>query len=135
LKTKPIYLVAHYYLKPQRGVNTSKAGWQKQEGAIRYDEQVEITRGLKKNADTAKLILDLSNKTVYRNGFTEQPFDVLFKYFYSGYNNYITQIMTQLDAPYFEQMKAELEAEIQAQIDASNAATATVVEDAVVKAE
>lgn len=110
---KSIYLAAFYYLKPAPGVNTSVKGWMNDSSNIRYDERVEITRGLKNNCNEAKIILDLSQKTIQKNGWNDAPnFDELFKYFFTGYHQYITQIMTKLDAEYFNQMLDEMQAEI-----------------------
>ena len=110
---KDIYLVAFYGMKPKDHVNTSKAGWMNDPANIRYDERIEITRGIKKNANTAKIIMNLNTKTIERNTWNNNAeFDLLFKYFFAGYHKYIIQVMTQLDPVYLEQMVNELEAEI-----------------------
>lgn len=112
-KTKNIYLVAFYYLKPRPGVNTSQKGWMDVKENLRYDERVEITRGLKKDTDSANIILDLGNKQVVRNRFnSEKDFKELFKYFFGGYHQYITQVMRQLDPDYLTSVLDELEAEL-----------------------
>ena len=81
---------------------------------IRYDERIEITRGLKKDTYSAGVILNLSKKTVERNRFGDnRSFDEMFKYFFKGYNKYITQVMVQLDAEYFNKMLDEMQAESQ----------------------
>ena len=77
-----IYLVAQYYMKPKAHVRTHKKGWMDNPENIRYDEKVEISRGLRTKDLSAKIVLDLTNKSVYRNGFaTDRPFDEIFKYF------------------------------------------------------
>ena len=112
MKNKNIYLVAFYYAKPRPGVQTQVKGWMDNPENIRYDERVEITRGLKKDAAAAGVIMDLSNKTVDRNRYGEnKSFDEMFKYFFKGYNKYITQVMVQLDAEYFNKMLDEMQAE------------------------
>lgn len=105
--------MAFYYAQPRPGVQTQRAGWMADPNNIRYDERVEITRGLKKDSVHSKVILNLSNKTVVKNGWTSgKTFDELFKYFFKGYHQYITQVMTQLDAEYFNQMLDEMQAEL-----------------------
>lgn len=114
-KQKDIYLVAFYYMKPKPGVNTSVKGWMENPTNLRYDERVEITRGLKKDTAAAKILLNLSEKTVTRNGFNEdRDFKSLFKYFFGGYHQYITQVMSQLDPEYLKSILDELEAEMKA---------------------
>ena len=39
----------------------------------------------------------------------------MFKYFFKGYNKYITQVMVQLDAEYFNRMLDEMQAEWEAE--------------------
>lgn len=103
-------------MKPAPGVNTSAKGWQDNPNNIRYDERVEVTRGLKKDTYSAGIILNLSKKTVERNRFGDnRSFDEMFKYFFKGYNKYITQVMVQLDAEYFNRMLDEMQAEFEAQ--------------------
>jgi hypothetical protein len=107
-----IYLVAFYYAKPKPGVQTQVAGWNKDPNNIQYDERVEITRGLKKDTYAAGVIMNLSTKTVDRNRYGDnKSFDEMFKYFFKGYNKYITQVMVQLDAEYFNKMLDEMQAE------------------------
>ena len=104
--------MAFYYARPKPGVQTQRAGWMNDPDNIRYDERVEITRGLKKDSAHSKIILNLSTK----NGWTEgKSFDELFKYFFKGYHQYITKIMTQLDAEYFNRMLDEMQAELDAE--------------------
>ena len=80
---------------------------------ITYDERIEISRGLKKNSSTAKVLLNLSTKSVDRNTWgTTQSFDEYFKYFFKGYHQYLTTVMTQLDAEYFNKMLDEMQAEL-----------------------
>jgi hypothetical protein len=115
LKHKDIYLVAFYGIKPKDHVNTSKAGWMNDPNNIRYDERIEITRGVKKSANTAKIVMNLSAKTIEKNTWNnDAEFNLLFKYFFAGYHKYIIQVMTQLDPEYLEQMVNELEAEMKA---------------------
>jgi hypothetical protein len=106
-------LVAFYSIKPKDHVNTSQAGWMKNPDNISYDERIEITRGIKKNASAAKVILNLSAKVVERNTWkNDADFKLLFKYFFASYHKYIIEVMTQLDPMYLEQIVNELEAEI-----------------------
>ena len=114
-------------MKPKQGVNTSKAGWMNDTNNLRYDEKVEITRGLKKNAGTAKIVLNFSKKTVDRNNFNEnRDFKELFKYFFAGYAQYMSTVMIQLDPTWMDAMVEELEAEMKA----ADEAAAKEIEDA-----
>ncbi len=115
MNNKHIYLVAFYSLKPQKGANTQVKGWMDNPANLRYDEKVEITRGVKKNSATAKIILNLVTKTVERNNFNDnRDFKDLFKYFFGGYHQYITEVMKQLDPEYLTSILDELEAEMNA---------------------
>lgn len=112
MKKQTIHLVAFYYIKPKSHVNTAVAGWMKNPANIRYDEKVEITNGLKSNSNTAKVILDLSNKRIVKNGWqSDTSFDELFKYYFAGYHQYVTQVMTQLDPEYFQSMLDQMQTE------------------------
>jgi hypothetical protein len=113
LSNKNIYLVAHHYLKPKHGVNTSRKGWMNDRSNFQYDERVEITRGLKGGSKTASIILNLSKKSVESNQFNgDRNFRALFKYFFEGYDKYITQVMSQVDPDYLKGVLDEIEEEI-----------------------
>ncbi len=115
MNNKHIYLVAFYSIKPKLGVKTSTKGWMSDPANLRYDEKVEITRGIRKNASVAKVILNLVTKTVERNSFNDnRDFKELFKYFFADYHKYITEVMTQLDPEYLTSILDELEAEMNA---------------------
>ena len=117
-----IYLVAFYGMKPRKGVNTSRKGWMDNRDNIQYDEHIEITRGIKRSSDTAKIILNLSEKTVVRNTFgTDREFKEFFKYYFGGYHEYLITVMKQLDPDWLEAMVTEMEAEITATEDKSDA--------------
>lgn len=112
MSNKDIYLVAFYSMKPKRHVRTEVAGWMKDPNNIRWDESVEITRGLKKNSVNGKILLNLSQKRIEKNGWADgKEFNDLFKYFFKGYHKYITELMTQLDPEYFSQMLDEMKSE------------------------
>lgn len=109
-----IYLVAFYGMKPRKGVNTSKKGWMADKSNLQYDEKVEITRGHKKSSALANVILNLSQKSVERNTFNDdRDFKSFFKYYFGGYDQYITAVMKQLDPEYLTSILDELEAEMQ----------------------
>ena len=112
-KTKGIFLVAQYYKKPQPHVNTSKAGWMDNPANIRWDEQMLVTRGLKSKDSNAQVILNLGEKTVVRNTFSQdKTFDELFIYFLNGYSQYLVPVMGQLDRAYLEAIAAELQSQL-----------------------
>lgn len=125
MRQKDIYLVAYYTKKARAGVNTSVKGWMNNPDNVQYDEKVEITRGEKKSALDAGLVLNLSKQTVNRNRFGEREnkFDDFFKYFFKGYHQYITTVMTQLDAEYFNKMLDEMQTELDAGTDSVQSVT------------
>jgi hypothetical protein len=102
-------------MKPKDHINTSVKGWMNNPDNIRYDERIEITRGIKKNANTAKVIVNLSAKTIERNSWNnDADFNLLFKYFFASYHKYIIEVMTQLDPVYLDRIVNELEDEMKA---------------------
>ena len=112
-KTKGIFLVAQYYKKPQPHVNTSKKGWMDNPANIRWDEQMLVTRGLKAKDSNAQVILNLGEKTIVRNTFSQgKTFDEVFIYFLNGYSQYLVPVMGQLDRAYLEAIAAELQAQL-----------------------
>ncbi len=113
---RSIYLVAHYSAKPKNPAKTHIPGYMKDPANVRYDEQVHISTRLRpKDITGAKIIMNLSEKSVQTNVFNgNKDFDELFKYFFKGYHKYITDVMVQLDAKYFNSMLDELQAEVDA---------------------
>lgn len=117
-KKQDIYLVAFYGLKPRHGVDTTKKGWMNNLDNITYDESIEITRGLKKNSAMAKVVLNLSKKSVDRNTWkTSNSFDEHFTHFFKGYHKYVTTVMVQLDAEYMNEMLDKMQAELDLQTE------------------
>lgn len=114
MKKQNIYLIAQYLTKPKDPKKTHLPGYMKDPANIRYDEQVQIsTRLRKQDILTAKVIMNLSDKTVDQNSFNNNKnFNELFKYFFKGYHKYITEVMTKLDPEYFNQILDEMQSEI-----------------------
>lgn len=85
-KPKSVYLVAQYYAKPKDKRYTHLAGYMKDPNNIAWDEQVNLTLGLKaKDEMNAKIILNITNQTVVKNGFgVDRSFMELFGYFYES---------------------------------------------------
>jgi hypothetical protein len=113
-RPKDIYLVAKYMTKPKDHVNTSKKGWMQDPANIRYDESMEVVRGLRSRDVDAQVVLNLSRKTVERNSFkTEKTFDEIFQYFFINYSQYLIPVIGQLDPDYLnaiaQDMKKTLE--------------------------
>jgi hypothetical protein len=80
---------------------------------LQYDEKVEITRGQKKSSALANVVLNLSQKSVQRNTFNDdRDFKSFFKYYFGGYDQYITAVMKQLDPEYLTHILDELEVEM-----------------------
>jgi hypothetical protein len=113
MKTKSIYLVAHYVTRPKNPKMTHIPGYMKDPANHQYDEQVQVSTRLRpKDITGAKIIMNLSEKQVQTNSFNgNKNFDELFKYFFKGYHKYITDVMVQLDAEYFNKMLDEMQAE------------------------
>ena len=114
MKKQNIYLVAQYVTRPRDPRKTHLPGYMKDPANHQYDERVQISSRLR-NQDlyTAKIILNLSTKTVDKNSFNDlNNFNDLFKYFFKGYHKYITEVMVKLDAEYFNQMLDEMQAEL-----------------------
>lgn len=99
---KSIYLVAYYFQKPSNPrVKTSRPGWMNSTDNVSWDEQVSLTRNLKnRDFSTAKIILDLANRRVIKNGWSNgQDFDALYTYFEGSYPDYTTKVMEKLHPP------------------------------------
>jgi hypothetical protein len=77
---------------------------------VQYDEQVAITRRLKNNdRSMAKIILDMTNKKIVRNGWgTDVNFDDMFKYFSKSYPEYTYRIMASLDPEYLTRFQTQV---------------------------
>jgi fructose-specific phosphotransferase system component IIB len=114
MKKQNIYLVAHYLTKPRDPRKTHVPGYMKDPANVRYDEQVQVsTRLRQQDLVTAKVIMNLTDKTVEQNSFNHnQDFNELFKYFFKGYHKYITEVMVKLDPEYFNQMLDEMQTEL-----------------------
>ena len=114
MKTKSIYLVAHYVTRPKNPKMTHIPGYMKDPANHQYDEQVQISTRLRpKDITGAKIIMNLSEKQVQTNSFNgNKNFNELFKYFFKGYHKYITDVMVQLDAEYFNKMLDEMQTEV-----------------------
>lgn len=120
--------MAYYYQRPRKGVNTSVKGWMDDTANFQYDEKIDITAGLKNDSNIANILLNLSKKTVERNRFNEdRDFKTLFKYFFGGYHNYITEVMAQLDPEFLKSILDELESEMNAE-EAAKAAEPVAAE-------
>jgi hypothetical protein len=109
-----LYLVAYYIVRPKnKKVRTQLEGWMKKPDSVSYDEQVAITRRLNNNdLSMAKIILDMKNKKVVKNGWLNNTsFDDLFLYFYKNYPQYTKEIMERLDPNYLLGLTAMREPE------------------------
>lgn len=114
MKKTNIYLIAQYVTRPRDPRKTHIAGYMKDPNNFQYDERVQISTRLR-NQDlyTAKVILNLSTKTVDKNSFNNNKnFDEMFKYFFKGYYKYITEVMIKIDADYFNTMLDEMQSDL-----------------------
>jgi hypothetical protein len=115
MKTNSIYLVANYVTRPRDPKKTHIPGYMKDPANHQYDEQVAIVTKLKSKDINAKIVMNLSTKTVQTNHFnSNKDFDELFKYFFKGYHTYITEIMAKLDPEYFNQILDSMQADVEA---------------------
>ena len=114
MKNKNIHLIAFYTQRPRDPSRTHIKGYVKDPANMIWDERIEITRGLNSSDRIyAKIVLDLSEKRVITNKFNEDfDFKRLFKYFFEGYHQYVTQVMTQLDPEYLDTIVKELQEEL-----------------------
>jgi hypothetical protein len=110
MKKESLYLVAYYTLRPANRVKTQIKGWMEDSSNVQYDEQVAITRRLKNNdRSMAKIILDMTNKKIVRNGWgTDVNFDDMFKYFSKSYPEYTHRIMASLDPEYLTRFQTQV---------------------------
>jgi hypothetical protein len=117
MKKQSIYLIANYVTKPRDPRRTHIPGYMKDPANVQYDEQVQISNKLRsKDIQTAKIIVDLTNKQVQQNSFNNnKDFKELFKYFFKGYHKYITEVMTKLDPEFFNQILDEMQADLDKQ--------------------
>lgn len=122
MKKQSIYLVANYVTRPKNPKMTHIKGYMTDPANHQYDEQVAIQIKLRRKDVQAKVVLNLSTKTVERNGFNQNTdFNEMFKYFFKGYHKYITEIMVQLDAEYFNQMLDEMQSEDNKEVESTPA--------------
>ena len=108
MSNKGVYLVAYYMMRPKSRVNTATKGWMENPDNVSYEEQIAVTLKLKtKDLNSAKVILDLGNRTVYRNSWNNnKTFEELFSHFYQGYQKYLDPVIHQLG---WEMVKEEEE--------------------------
>lgn len=119
-RPKDIYLVAKYITKPKDHVNTSRKGWMQDPANIRYDESMEVVRGLRSKDVDAQVVLNLSKKTVERNSFkTEKTFDEIFRYFFISYSQYLIPVIGQLDPGYLDSIAQEMKKELEPELDSA----------------
>ena len=86
-KPKNVFLVAKYFAKPKDRRMSSVKGYMQNPDNVQWDEQVEIIAGNKPNVfATAKIVLNITEQKVERNGFagSNKSFSELFEYFYTA---------------------------------------------------
>jgi hypothetical protein len=104
---KSIYLIANYTIKPKNPKRTHEKEYMSNANNFQYDEQVVIAKKIKpKDEQYAKIILDLVDKKVKRNGFrSENNFEDLMNYFFKGYEQYIATVLVHLDPDYLKELE------------------------------
>ena len=90
--------MAYYSAKPKDPKRTKEPGYMSNTDNIEFDESINITRGLKtKDQNLARVILNLTNKTVIKNSFNEnKDFATLLAHYQEGYPKYINPLIAQL---------------------------------------
>ena len=92
-KPQDTFLVAKYLKTPKDPKKTSRKGYINDYHNISYVENVTITRGLKNRDITASIILNLTQKTVYKCRFTDKnDWESLASYYAKGYPEYLKLI-------------------------------------------
>lgn len=104
---KSIYLIASYIMRPKNPKRTHEKDYMSDAGNFQYDEQVIIAKKIKPyDKQYAKIILDLGNRKVERNGFrSENNFEDLMNYFFKGYEKYIANVLIHLDPEYLKELE------------------------------
>ena len=88
-KEKDMFLVGEYLKAPRDPKQSSRKGYMKDENNISYREKVTITRGLKDRDLTAGIILNLTQKTVFKCRFAgKNDWETLAAYYAKSYPNY-----------------------------------------------
>ena len=104
---KSIYLIASYIMRPKNPKRTHEKEYMSDAGNFQYDEQVTIAKKINNHdKQYAKIILDLGNRKVERNGFrSENNFEDLMNYFFKGYEKYIANVLVHLDPEYLKELE------------------------------
>lgn len=114
MATKKVYLVAYYFMRPKnQRVRTHVPGWLQDENNVTWDEQIALTTKIKeKDLTMAKVILNLSDREVFRNSINGiKDFDEIFDHYYKNYKKDLHPVAENLG--YFQNnvSVAELPAE------------------------
>lgn len=92
-KEKDIFLVASYSRVPKDKAKSSRKGYINSEDGMSYTENVTVTRGLKDRDLTAGIILNLTQKSVFKCRFGgKTDWETLAAYYAKGYPNYLKLI-------------------------------------------
>jgi hypothetical protein len=97
-RPKKVHLVAQYFARPRKKHATAVAGYMKDVNNIQWDEQVNITVGLKdRDLVNSRIVLNISDQSVVKNSFqTGKTFMELFQYFYTASPQEISQKLQQV---------------------------------------
>lgn len=88
-KERDTFLVATYLKAPADPKQTHRPGYINDEKNISYREKVTVTRGLKDRDLTAGIILNLTQKTVFKCRFEgKNDWETLAAYYAKSYPNY-----------------------------------------------
>ena len=92
-RVQDIFLVATYLKAPKDPRQCIHKGYIKDDKNISYREKVTVTRGLKDRDLTAGIILNLTQKTVYKCRFEgKNDWETLASYYAKSYPNYLKLI-------------------------------------------
>jgi len=90
--------LAYYVSRPKDPKMTRIAGYSNQPNNMDYEESINITRGLRdRDLISASVVLNLSQKTVVRNGFnSNRDFPSWLAHFQESYPEHINPIIAEL---------------------------------------
>ena len=93
-----IYLIAKYTGTPKDPRRTAEKGYITNPENIHYEEQLYISRGLRKKDLNNQVVLNLTEQKIVKNTFKSgATFEEAFTHYYEGYGDYIDDCVNQLN--------------------------------------
>jgi len=108
-RPKDTFLVASYLKAPKNPAKTHFKGYMTDDKNVSYREKVTVTRGLKDRDLTAPIILNLTQKTVFKCLFDgKNDWENLAKYYANAYPNYFNLIDPPKEVEEVEELEGDL---------------------------